>query len=156
MRGDAVAVIRSQLEALSLEFAKLLSAKARVESGIAENGTEIVLVEGEPLIFRHEGRYFPTVRGALKINLDKRFVTVDKGAIAFIIKGADIMRPGVVAYDENIKAGDLVVINEDTHKKALAIGVALWSGEAFKAQSKGKCVKNVHYVGDELWKLWQE
>lgn len=156
MRSDAIDAIRSELEDISQEFAKLLPEKARLESGVAENGAEIILVEGEPLIFRHEGKYFPTVKGALKIKLDRRFVTVDKGAIPFVAKGVDVMRPGVVAFDEGIKAGELIVINEETHKRALGIGVALWSGEEFKAQSKGKCVKNVHHVGDELWKLGQE
>jgi PUA domain protein len=146
-RKDLVLEIR---RGLSGEFVKLLPSDARVEVVDTDEGS-FILVNGEVTIFKPAEEYFPTVKGALKINVDKRFVTVDKGAIPFIAKGADVMRPGVVAFDEGIKKGELVVINEETHKKALAIGIALWSGEEFKSNKSGKCVKVIHHVGDELW-----
>jgi PUA domain protein len=59
----------------------------------------IILVDGKPLFFEIEGQLFPTVRGALEIELKKRIVTVDKGAISFVSDGADIMAPGVVEAD---------------------------------------------------------
>lgn len=151
-RKDLVLEIRRNLEGISEEFEKILPADAKVEIIGTDRG-DFILVNGEAALFKYGGGYFPTVRGALKINADRRFVTVDKGAIPFVAKGADVMRPGVVAFDEGIKKGELVVINEEMHKKALAIGLALWSGEELKSNKSGKCVEVIHHVGDELWTL---
>ncbi len=151
-RKDLVLEIRRGLKGISEEFEKILPADAKLEVAETEGGN-LILVNGEAALFKHGEEHFPTVRGALKINADKRFITVDKGAIPFIAKGADVMRPGVVAFDEGIKKGELVVVNEETRRKALAIGIALWSGEELKNNRSGKCVKIIHYVGDELWNL---
>lgn len=151
-RKDLVLEIRRNLEQISGEFAKLLPSDARIEVGETDKGS-FILVNGEAWIFKPAEVYFPTVRGALKINADRRFVTVDKGAVRFVAGGADVMRPGVVAFDEGIEKDDLVVINEETHKKALAVGVSLWNGEEFKINKSGKCVKVIHHIGDELWNL---
>lgn len=151
-RKDLVIEIRRNLKEISEEFEKILPADAKPEVAETEAGN-LILVNGEAVLFKYGEGYFLTVRGALKINADRRFITVDKGAIPYVAKGADVMRPGVVAFDEGIKKGDLVVVNEETHKKALAIGIALWSGEEFKSNKSGKCIKVIHRVGDELWNL---
>lgn len=113
----------------------------------------IILVDGKPLLFEIEGHLFPTVRGALELGLQKRVVTVDKGAIRFVSNGADIMAPGVVAADSEIKEGDLVIIVEETHKKALAIGKALMGGLEMVEATSGKAIKSITHVGDKLWNM---
>lgn len=111
----------------------------------------IILVDGKPLLFEIEGHLFPTVRGALEMGLQKRVVTVDKGAIRFVSNGADIMAPGVVAADPEIKDGDLVIIVEETHRKPLAIGKALMEGLEMVEATSGKAIKSIIHVGDKLW-----
>jgi PUA-domain protein len=111
----------------------------------------IILVDGKPLLFEIEGHLFPTVRGALEMGLQKRVVTVDKGAIRFVSNGADIMAPGVVAADLEIKDGDLVIIVEETHRKPLAIGKALMEGLEMVKATSGKAIKSIIHVGDKLW-----
>lgn len=113
---------------------------------------DFVFVEGEPLLFKIEGKIFPTVKGALKLNPARRKVVVDSGAVKFIVNGADVMSPGIVEADPSIKEGDLVIVAEEAHGKALAIGRALIAGKDM-AGGKGKAVKSIHYVGDEIWKL---
>jgi len=110
----------------------------------------IILVDGKPLLFEIEGHLFPTVRGALEMGLQKRVVTVDKGAVRFVSNGADIMAPGIVAADPEIKEGDLVIIVEETHKKALAIGKALMGGQEMAEATSGKAIKSITHVGDKL------
>ncbi len=122
---------------------------------VATDEREFIFVEGEPMLFKIEGKIFPTVRGALKLNPSRRRVVVDPGAIKFVINGADIMGPGIVEADPTIKEGDLVIVVEQAHGKALAIGRALVPGNEM-AGKKGKAVKSIHYVGDELWKLEQK
>ncbi len=111
----------------------------------------LILVDGKPLLFEIEGHLFPTVRGALEMGLQKRVVTVDKGAIRFVSNGADIMAPGVVAADPEIKEGDLVIIVEEIHRKPLAIGKALMEGSEMVEATSGKAIKSITHVGDKLW-----
>ena len=113
----------------------------------------LILVDGKPLLFEIEGRLFPTVRGALEMGLQKRVVTVDKGAIRFVSNGADIMAPGVVAADPDIKKGDFVIIVEETHQKPLAIGKALMEGLEMVEATSGKAIKSITHVGDKLWNM---
>jgi PUA-domain protein len=116
---------------------------------------DFIFVDGEPLLFKIEGKIFPTVKGALKLNPSRRRIVVDPGAVKFIINGADIMAPGIVDADPNIREGDLVIVVEQAHGKALAIGRALMTGKDMVG-GKGKAVKSIHYVGDEIWKLEQK
>ncbi len=113
----------------------------------------LILVDGKPLLFEVEGHLFPTVRGALEMGLQKRVVAVDKGAIRFVSNGADIMAPGVVEADPEIKEGDLVIIVEETHRKPLAIGKALMEGPQMVEANSGKAIKSITYVGDKLWNM---
>ena len=72
------------------------------------------------------------------MELNKRIVTVDKGAIRFVSNGADIMAPGIVDADSEIKEGDLVIIVEEAHRKPLAIGKALMKGPQIVEADSGE------------------
>jgi PUA-domain protein len=113
----------------------------------------VILVDGKPLLFEIDGQFFPTVRGALEMELNKRSVTVDKGAIRFVSNGADIMAPGIVDADSEIKEGDLVIIVEEAHRKPLAIGKALMKGPQMVEADSGKAIKSITHVGDKLWNM---
>lgn len=152
VRKGVVEKIIRELKEKNTEYAALLKKGDRVESLETDAG-KLIMVNGETVIFEIDGSYFPTVRGALLLKNKRRFVTVDKGAVRFITRGAHIMRPGVVDYDPEIKEGDLVVIKEETHGKPLAVGRALWDGEEFGVKKEGRCVENIHYVGDEIWQI---
>ncbi|MFC4358135.1 RNA-binding protein [Halobium salinum] len=117
-----------------------------------DSDVELVLVDGDPLVFYVDEEPFLTVRGANEHPPSKGVVTVDAGAISFVSDGADIMRPGITEADESIAAGDLVVIVEETHGKALAVGRALEPGSDLVGDS-GKVVESVHHVGDELFEF---
>ncbi|MFP4654977.1 MAG: RNA-binding protein [Methanohalobium sp.] len=112
----------------------------------------IIMVDDRPLLFFTDDDIFPTVSGALEIDLNSKNVFVDSGAVKFVSNGADIMSPGIVKSDPNIKEGDLVIIKEENHGKPLAIGRALVDGSNMVGNS-GKAVKSIHYVGDELWNI---
>ena len=96
---------------------------------------------------------FPTLRGAVQCPFPERMITVDAGAIPYVVNGADVMRPGIVAVSDDVIAGSPVQIVDERHKKPLAIGVALLDAPAIRASAQGKMCKNFHHVGDELWNL---
>lgn len=95
---------------------------------------------------------FLTVRGVLEYNPEKRFVTVDMGAVPFITNGADCMGPGIVEADDDIAEGDYVWIRDIRNKRCLAIGVAMRDTAALRGKKPGKAIKSLTYVGDKLWK----
>jgi PUA domain protein len=152
-RKKVVSKIKSDLGMISNNFGALMEGAGKVEIAETDEGATYVLIDGEAAVFSVGGEYFPTVRGALRIDVDRRFVTVDRGAVPFVTNGADVMRPGIVGFDEGIKEGDLVVINEETHKKPIGIGRALLGADGLKAQKSGKSVKGILYVGDRIWNL---
>jgi len=112
----------------------------------------VIFVNGDILALVYAEKAFPTVRGLLKYRPDRYFVTVDMGAVPFVTNGADIMAPGIVDADERIREGDMVWIRDQNNLVPLAIGVSSVSGNELKAGGKGKVIKNVHSVGDKLWK----
>ncbi len=113
---------------------------------------KIILVNKKPCFFYYEKKLVPT----LQVLQEKEFlkkIVVDMGAVKFLIGGADLMRPGVKEIDLAIQKEEFVVVVDVNNKKPLMIGVALFSGEEMQKLISGKVVKNIHYVGDALWKF---
>ena len=113
----------------------------------------IYLVNKKPLLMDTGDWVFPTLKGALQCPFPERRVTVDAGAIPFVVNGADIMRPGIVAVSGDVKAQAPVQIVDERHGKPLAIGIALYDGQAILDSASGKMCRHFHHVGDELWNL---
>jgi PUA domain protein len=86
-------------------------------------------------------------------NIEKSWAAVDHGAIPFLMNGADCMGAGVHLADPDIEPGDLMWIRDQQHGKPLAIGMAIVSGDEMMKMTKGKAIKTIHWVGDELWEL---
>jgi len=113
---------------------------------------EVVLVDGEALVASFDGDLFVTVRGANDHPPERHVVTVDTGAISFVSDGANVMRPGITEATDDIEPGDLVVIVEEAHGKALAVGRADAEGSEMVGDS-GKVVETLHHVGDDLYEF---
>ena len=105
------------------------------------------------MLMQIEGKTIPTLHSMINADITEKYATVDMGAINFVIKGADIMSPGIVDADESIQPGETIVIIEETHHKPLAIGTSLISGKEMVENNKGKAIENLHYVGDSIWEL---
>jgi len=114
---------------------------------------EVIIVENQIIGFIQEGKAFLTIRGLLKYPVTKSFVTVDMGAIKFVINGADVMGPGIVDADSGIQIGDYVWVRDEKNKKPLAVGRALITGSDMKQKKPGKAIKSIIFVGDKLWKF---
>jgi PUA domain protein len=149
LRSDEISEIR---EALASKLGVEVDADSFETVELTTDEWDIVLVDGDPLVLYVEGDPFLTVQGANEYPPAERVVTVDDGAVQFVSDGADVMRPGVVTADEGIEAGDLVVINEESHGKFLAIGRALVAGTELVGD-EGRVVESVHHVGDDLFEL---
>ena len=126
--------------------------KAVVDVGTLEEYT-VLLVNDSIDFMMHNNKLVFTLQGLNKYQPKTNFVVVDMGAVGFITKGADVMAPGVTDADPGIVKDDLVWICDEKHRKALAVGVAMMTGEEMKTIKVGKAVKTLHYVGDRLWIL---
>ena len=113
---------------------------------------DLIFVNNDILGLVYEDNPFLTVRGILKYRPEKRAVTVDMGAVPYVTNGADVMGPGIVDADPEIKEGDLVWIRDIKNKVPLAVGVAMRDGKELSAKEKGKAIKTLHNIGDKLWK----
>ena len=83
-------------------------------------------------------------------------ITVDAGAIKFVVNGANVMRPGIKAFEGEFAAGDIVVVKEEKFGKAIAIGRTKLSRPEMEATEKGAVIENLHYVGDKFWDMMKE
>ncbi|MFZ0510036.1 MAG: PUA domain-containing protein [Candidatus Nitrosopolaris sp.] len=77
-------------------------------------------------------------------------VYVDMGAIKFVCNGAKVMRPGITSFDTFKKDG-IVIVKDQTYKKALAVGIALVDSEIASSMTTGYVIDNLHYVSDKFW-----
>ena len=83
------------------------------------------------------------------------YVTVDMGAIKFVCKGANVMRPGITRFSD-FESGAIVCVIEESQKKFLAVGKAKMSSKELGETSKGEVIKNMHYVSDNFWESKKE
>jgi PUA domain protein len=128
-----------------------LDAKTQLEGGVLDDGSRILLLEGEIIFFEHEGRMFPALRALLDGLIDVPKITVDMGAVRFVVNGADIMRPGITEIDDRVKEDSIVVVVDENHGKPLAVGVSKMNSDALRAASGGKVIKSIHHINDDLW-----
>jgi len=77
-------------------------------------------------------------------------VMVDMGAVKFMCKGANVMRPGIKKFTEFEKNGIVCIVEESQHK-FLAVGKAMVPSSELENMEKGEVVKNLHYISDKFW-----
>ncbi len=150
--GD-IKKFQQRIQTIFPKSSNLFEKNDTIETGILEDGTTLYLINGELYFFEMEGYTIPFLRVLLKNLIQLPKVVIDQGAVSFIARGADVMNPGIVATDENIKVGDYVVVVDEKHGKPLAIGVVLIERSEITREKKGKAVKNLHYVGDPMWEF---
>lgn len=144
---DEIARIEQEIGA-SIEG---IDVKSHLEGGVLDDGSRVLLLDGEIVFFQHEGRMYPALRALLNGLIDVPRITVDMGAVKFVVNGADIMRPGITQVDDRVKENGIVVVVDENHGKALAVGIAKLSAEALRTATSGKVVKSIHHINDDLW-----
>jgi len=125
----------------------------KIEEAVLEDAT-LYWIDEAPLLIGLGELLMPTLtyQEALK-RLPN--VVVDMGAIPHVCGGADVMAPGIVKVQGDFEKDDLLVVRDERHGKALAIGSALLSSKEMRETKKGKVVRNLHYVGDKIWEAYK-
>ena len=138
--------LNQELEIYKVEISK------KDQAELVEDKFKIILVNKKPAFFYFNNLLVPTLK-YLQENTILKKITVDMGAVKFVVNGADIMRPGIVEIEAGIAKDEFIVVIDKNNYKPLAVGIALFSSEEMKNMASGKVIKNIHYVGDELWKM---
>lgn len=85
-------------------------------------------------------------------------VRVDRGAIKFLLAGANMMCPGFISAggqlppaEEAIQSNVPVAIYTEGKEHPAAVGITLMATEEIKKVKKGPGVEVTNYLGDDLW-----
>ncbi len=143
-KSETLTLLKTVSERWGIEFPKIKNVKVHqiLEDAqiITGAGIKILKVEDDFLPFLSETETlekFPSV-------------TVDMGAVKFMCKGANVMRPGIKKFTE-FEKDKLVCIVEESQHKFLAVGKAMVSSSELENMEKGEIVKNLHYISDKFW-----
>jgi predicted RNA-binding protein (TIGR00451 family) len=81
---------------------------------------------------------------------------VDRGAVPFVLGGANIMAPGLTSAGgmmDDVPTESVVAVMVQGKEHAIAIGVTTMSTEEIRKVNKGNAVENTHWLNDGLWTL---
>ncbi|MFX1504631.1 MAG: PUA domain-containing protein [Promethearchaeota archaeon] len=142
---------------LSLIFAPKISQdelKANLQF-ITENDEKskclIFNKEREARFFLFENQYLPSIQFIRENPLiGLPIVKVDEGAVKHVLNGADIFAQGITSVSRSFDAGSIVIVS-NPQDAVLAIGKSLKSSVEL-LELKGKVIRNIHYLGDSIWK----
>lgn len=151
---EAKALLAQASERLKTSTEQLLKAKANIELVETEHA-KIYLVNGRPLIAKVSEELFPTLIFKDFLAIAPKAV-VDMGAVPFVCKGANVMRPGIRRFEGDFAEGDFVFVIDEKHGKPLAVGEAIFGRAEAESATQGPVIRNVHFVGDKIWSLLKE
>lgn len=127
-----------------------------VEKIIEKDLGEIIIVDGIPSFYIYEDRYYPLLTLLLKKGYNwLPYVVVDMGAVKPLLRGADIMAPGIKEVHGEFSENEPVVIVEEKYRKPFVVARSLVKSEVLVKGiiKRGKVLENIHRIGDRVWKL---
>ena len=143
-KSETSSLLKTVSEIWGIEFPKIKNLKVYQISDEAQiitgKGIKILKIDDDYLPFLSETdtlEKFPNVM-------------VDMGAVKFMCKGANVMRPGIKKFTE-FEKDKIVCIVEESQHKFLAVGKAMVSSLELENMEKGEVVKNLHYISDKFW-----
>ncbi len=113
----------------------------------------IIVIDGVPSFFYIQGKGpYPLLIMLNSFKPSIPYVVIDEGAVKPIMRGADVMVPGIKELSD-FNIGSVVGVMEPSKRAFIAVGKALMSSEQIKSSRKGKAIENIHYAGDKIWSL---
>jgi len=143
-KSETNSLLKNVKEQWGIELPKIKNLKVHQ----IENNAQIIT--GKDIkILKIDDDYLPFLS---ETSMLERFpnVMVDMGAIKFMCKGANVMRPGIKKFTE-FEKDKLVCIVEESQHKFLAVGKSIVSSAELENMDKGEILKNLHYISDKFW-----
>ena len=145
-KSETALVLKNVSEKWNMEFPKIKNLKVHQIS----NHAQIIVGEGIKIL-KIDEEYVPFLSETQMLEKFP-YVMVDMGAVKFMCKGANVMRPGIKKYSE-FQKDSIVCVIEESHHKFLAIGKTLVSSQELENMEKGEVIKNLHYISDKFWEI---
>jgi len=113
----------------------------------------IIVIGTIPAFFyiNEEGPY-PLLLLLNTIKPEIPYVVVNEGAVRPIMRGADVMVPGIIELID-FQKNAIVGVMEPSKKAFIAVTRALMSSNEIKESNKGRALKTLHHANDKLWKI---
>ena len=155
VQRSIISQIVEQYPLLTDAIETLLPKKALLVAKCPEN-VQLIIVNDEILFYsQKDGPFYPSLRLVHKYPAMINRMQVDKGAIRFVLAGANIMCPGFTSpggdLPVSVGVDQPVAIYAEGKQHAMAIGLTKMSTEDIKSVNKGIAVDNIHYLMDGLW-----
>lgn len=151
---EAKLLLDKASERLKTDLNRLFKPKVDVEL-VETDFAEVFLINGRPLLVKAGNAFFPTLVFNEFFALAPK-VVVDMGAVPHVCNGANVMAPGIIRFEGEFKDGDLVFVVDERHGKLLAVGEAVYDVDVAKTVRRGMVVKNIHFVGDNVWNFMKK
>ena len=167
--GNQVQINKSEVKSVKKDLTKKLAKWAPyVESLIPKKSvvynmrlktcgkSDLIIYGGEVLFFKYKKNIFPTLRLLHRYPHTMKHLTVDKGAIKFVLSGAHIMCPGLTSAGGDLpdcSDGEFVAIHAEDKEHAIAIGRVVMDAEDIRTINKGIAIEVLHFLGDDLWSI---
>jgi PUA domain protein len=143
-KSETVSLLKIVSEKWEIEFPKIKNLKVHQIT----NDAQIIIGQGIKILKINDD-YLPFLSETETLEKFPN-VTVDMGAIKFMCKGANLMRPGIKKFTEFDK-DKLVCIIEESQHKFLAVGKSMVASSELEEMQKGEVIKNMHYISDNFW-----
>jgi phosphoadenosine phosphosulfate reductase len=110
--------------------------------------SEEIIVDGQ-IVGLHRFRvdtlsweFVPKMEGARRLIAltEKKKVVIEDSAVPFIVKGANLLRPGISTADTSIRPGEYV-IGVTEQGQAVLVGIAKMTGQEMRTRARGMAVK---------------
>eukprot|EP00002_Diphylleia_rotans_P022609 TRINITY_DN4429_c0_g1_i1.p1 TRINITY_DN4429_c0_g1~~TRINITY_DN4429_c0_g1_i1.p1 ORF type:complete len:182 (-),score=42.83 TRINITY_DN4429_c0_g1_i1:121-666(-) len=148
--------ILDQYPALEPHIEDLMPKKLPLHLVKCQNHLNLVVVNQEILFFNErDGPYMPTLRLLHKYPDILPHMRVDRGAIKFVMSGANVMCPGLThpnASMATVPESAIVAVMAEGKQHAMAIGITTMSTEKIRKVNKGIAIEAIHFLNDGLWK----
>lgn len=120
-----------------------------------EDKIQLYSIDDEVVMFQQFDEIIPSLKVVHKYPQCFPRVKVDRGAIKFVLSGANIMCPGLTSagadLPEQLEKDSIVTIYAEGKETALAVGKLIMSTDEIKSVNKGIGVELLHFLGDGVW-----
>eukprot|EP01132_Coremiostelium_polycephalum_P002258 gene2258-2781_t len=148
--------ILTQYPALNEIQEEVFPKKVPIVLAKCQNNINLILVNNEVIFFNErEGPYYPTIRFLHKYPNILPHLQVDRGAIKFVLQGANIMCRGLTSpgarMETDVPANSIVAIMAEGKQHAAAVGLTKMSTQDIRTINSDIGVINIHYLNDSLY-----
>jgi len=152
-KGEIKDILNSINNLFGDSISKEIGNKASFKTTTLDEGIDIIYVNDTNSFIKIGNNFIPSLKLLISLPKEKipRKIVIDMGAVPFISKGADVMRPGIKEIDPLIEKDGPVIVVDERHGKPIAVGIAMYSFTEMNSMKEGKVIKNIHFIGDKIW-----